>query len=202
MVVVFDMGGVMIDLHFEKAVGAFREIAGFDRIEEFLDSCHQRGIFLGIESGEYTADEFVGKAREFCKPGVTREDIQRCFDAFLGDIHPEKVRIVQQLAKSYDLYILSNNNPFAMRTCAEKFAACGLPIEKYFKKAFLSYEMKMMKPAEEIYNAAIAGIGLPPSEILFLDDSPRNVEGARAAGIDARLCRSVDDFFTIFAGLI
>ena len=47
--------------------------------------------------------------------------------------------------------------------------------------------MKMMKPSREIFDAVAAEIGLPPAEILFVDDSQKNVDGARAAGWQAAL---------------
>ncbi len=44
-----------------------------------------------------------------------------------------------------------------------------------------------MKPAPEFYRYVIQRIGLPPQEILFIDDNKANVDGARAVGMDARL---------------
>ncbi|MBP5675849.1 MAG: HAD-IA family hydrolase, partial [Bacteroidales bacterium] len=51
---------------------------------------------------------------------------------------------------------------------------------------FISSEMKMMKPSREFYLEAVRRIGLPPEEIVFIDDSLVNVQAARAVGIDAR----------------
>ena len=42
-----------------------------------------------------------------------------------------------------------------------------------------------MKPAPEIYQAAIESVDCEPREIFFMDDKLENVEGARAAGLDA-----------------
>jgi len=202
MVIVFDIGGVLLDLDYDRAVKTFKTVAGFERIEEFLDKCHQRGIIHELEAGQISAEEFVEKARPYCKPGVTREMLEQCFRAFIGEMHPEKVRIIRDLYAKYDLYLLSNNNPLSMKACCDKITEAGLPVEKYFKKAFVSSEMKMMKPSAEFFNAAIADIGCPPSEILFLDDSQRNVDGALSVGINAKYCGGIDDFLAIFAGLI
>ena len=54
--------------------------------------------------------------------------------------------------------------------------------QKVFRNEFLSCRMKMMKPSREIFDAAAAEIGFPPEEILFVDDSQKNVDGALAAG--------------------
>ena len=56
-----------------------------------------------------------------------------------------------------------------------------------FKGEFLSYRLRVMKPSLDIYRAAEKGIGLPPGELLFIDDNPANVQAAQQAGWQARL---------------
>ena len=43
--IVFDIGGVLIDLDPGRCIRAFREILGYERITEILDPCHQKGIY-------------------------------------------------------------------------------------------------------------------------------------------------------------
>ena len=43
--IVFDLGGVLIDLDFDRCVRAFREILGYERITEILELSHQKGIY-------------------------------------------------------------------------------------------------------------------------------------------------------------
>ena len=45
----------------------------------------------------------------------------------------------------------------------------------------------MLKPGREIYDEVVRCTGFLPEEILFVDDSIANVEGARAAGLNAVL---------------
>ena len=42
-----------------------------------------------------------------------------------------------------------------------------------------------MKPSVEFYKSIMADIGADPSEMIFIDDSKKNVEGALAAGLPA-----------------
>jgi putative hydrolase of the HAD superfamily len=46
-------------------------------------------------------------------------------------------------------------------------------------------ETGILKPAPEAFVAGAAAIGLPPGDVVYLDDMPWNVEGALAAGLDA-----------------
>lgn len=52
-------------------------------------------------------------------------------------------------------------------------------------KPTLSYEVGLMKPAVEIYRRAAANVETPPEQCLFIDDLEANVQGARAAGMQA-----------------
>jgi len=64
----------------------------------------------------------------------------------------------------------------------------------HFDKVTFSYELRKVKPQPEIYLDAIAGLGVEPSEALFLDDKPENIEGARDVGLRAELYCTWEDF--------
>jgi epoxide hydrolase-like predicted phosphatase len=49
----------------------------------------------------------------------------------------------------------------------------------------ISAEIGVMKPDERIYQIALEKLGVKPSESVFLDDFPKNVEGAIAVGMQA-----------------
>ena len=55
--IVFYFGGVLIDLDFQRLLGAFKKI-GFNDIESQLQIYEREGIFQKYELGEMTADEF------------------------------------------------------------------------------------------------------------------------------------------------
>ncbi len=62
-----------------------------------------------------------------------------------------------------------------------------------FDVAIFSCTYSLVKPEEAIYRLCLEQLGCAPGECLFLDDSPVNVEGARAVGIQAILFRSADE---------
>ena len=47
--------------------------------------------------------------------------------------------------------------------------------------------MKLLNPSAQIYEEAVARIGLPAGEILFIDDNDTNVQAARKVGLQARV---------------
>ena len=185
----FDMGGVLLPLYIDRCIEAYRNIAGFKDIDEYLDPCHQRGFFLDNEAGRISLDEFIAECISHCAPGTTRETIFRCHDEFFGTPAPDDVALVKELARKYDVYLLSNNNALSMLLHRPNFEKAGLPLDTSFKKMFLSHEMHLLKPDPEIYLQAIAGSGCQPEECLFIDDSQKNIDGALAVGMRAALLR-------------
>lgn len=183
--IIFDLGGVLITLDKARCIRAFQEKAGFARIEEFLDTCHQRGMIGEIEAGAIDEATFYARCLQYCAPGTTAETVRDCMHALLNPVQPEIVALLQQLQKRYDLYILTNNSSVTMtRTRADAFQA-GLDFDRVFKRVFVSQDLKMLKPSREIFDYVIARTSLRPDELLYVDDSPRNVEAARAAGMNA-----------------
>ena len=63
-----------------------------------------------------------------------------------------------------------------------------------FERVFVSGELGVVKPEPEIYEHAIAELGIAHAELLFVDNKSENVEGARAVGGDGHV-------FTDAAGL-
>jgi putative hydrolase of the HAD superfamily len=61
----------------------------------------------------------------------------------------------------------------------------GLPFLAAFDLIVDATHTGILKPDPRAYAAVTAGLGLPAAECLFVDDQPRNVAGARAAGMQA-----------------
>lgn len=185
--IVFDMGGVLIDLDYDRCVAAYKAL-GFEEICDYLDPCHQKGIYGDMESGKASEDEFYDFFLSKCHAGTTRADIDACMKSFYDGPSEKTGSLLRGLKqKGYGIYMLSNNNPIMMRICDSDFKKVGIGISDFFDQAFISSSMKMMKPDAAIFNEAIRRIGLKAEELLFIDDSPVNVEAARKSGMNAIL---------------
>ena len=182
---IFDMGGVLVDLDIEDCKKVFKESLGYNDIDEIIDACHQKGIYGDLEEGTLEADEFRKIVLAGSWPGSTPEQVDQAMSHILVGIAPYKIQLLKELACKYDLYMLSNNNPICLPFSRKMFEDAGAPLESIFKKSFFSFEMKALKPSESFYKAVIEQIGLPSEEMLFIDDSMKNVEGSIAAGLPA-----------------
>ena len=183
--IIFDMGGVLVDLDLDDCKKAFKENLGYDAIDDILDACHQKGIWGDLEEGVLEADEFRSIVLADSRPGATAEDVDKAMWRILVGIAPYKADLLKKMAEKYDLYLLSNNNSICLPCSAGMFKDAGVALDKIFRKCFYSFEMKALKPAPEFYKAVMASIGLSGDEMLFIDDSMKNVEGAEAVGLPA-----------------
>lgn len=182
---IFDMGGVLVDLDIEDCKRAFKEYLGYYKIDEIIDPCHQKGIYGDLEEGKLTANEFREIVLEESRPGSLAEDVDRAMWHILVGIEPYKIDMLRKLAGRYDLYMLSNNNAVCLPRSRQLFADAGAPLEEIFRKCYFSFEMKALKPSEAFYKAVMEDIGIAPEDMLFIDDSMKNVEGAIQAGLPA-----------------
>lgn len=184
-VIIFDMGGVLVDLDVSRCKAAFKERLGYEKIDEIIDSSIQTGILGDMEIGKIDASDFrkavLADSREGCRP----EDVDYALQQILGEMEPYKAELLKMLSARYDLYMLSNNNPVCMPAVSEIFDRSGVPMSEIFRKCYISYQMRAMKPSVEFYRAVMDDIGVVSEEMLFIDDSMKNVEGALAAGLPA-----------------
>ena len=199
--ILFDIGGVLIELDPGRCIEAFQTILGFQRITKILDPCHQKGIYGDMEAGIVSVDEFrrhiLAESRSGCGPA----DVDAAMAALLVGMRPDTVQTVKRLAGKYPLYLLSNNNPISMARTYEIMRENGIEHTIIFKDEFISWEMKMLKPTREFYEEAVRRVGLPAEEILFIDDNQANVDGARSVGIEARYYQPGTDLSLLLADL-
>lgn len=200
--IIFDMGGVLVDLDIEDCKKVFKETLGYNDIDQIIDACHQKGIYGDLEEGTLSAEEFRSIVLAGSRPGSVPEMVDEAMSHILVGIQPYKVQMLKKLAQEYDLYMLSNNNAICLPYSRAMFADAGIPLEDIFKKCFFSFEMKALKPSAAFYKAVVEQIGLPAEEMFFIDDSQRNVDGSIAAGLPAVYYEPGTDLEALISGVL
>lgn len=77
-----------------------------------------------------------------------------------------------------------------------------LGVRSRFSRVFASHRMHRAKPDPAYFHEVMSVLGVPPSQVLLVDDTPANVAAARAAGLSAHLHRSADELQAVLADLI
>lgn len=195
---VFDFGGVLINLDRQCCVDNFRKL-GLENVDELLGMYSQQGIFMQHEKGLISTAEFHDNIRELLTKEATDEQIDAAWNSFLVDIPRFKLDMLLKLRERYVVYLLSNTNEIHWEwACKHEFPYRGFRVEDYFEKMYLSYEMKMAKPSEEIFRWVLEDANLDPNETLFIDDSEANCRGAQTLGISTYRVEPGEDWRSLF----
>lgn len=197
--IVFDLGGVLVDIDLERCREAFRRI-GMPQMAEFIDAYHPAAMIGRMEAGELTPHETCDEIRRLTgRPETPDETILEAYTRIITGVPAAKIRMVDALRRrGFRTYVLSNNNPASMKLIRAAFEHEGLPMELCFDKMYLSYEMKLLKPSEEIFRAMIADSGMVPGRTLFVDDSEKNAETARRLDFAVYVPAPGEDFSRLF----
>ena len=181
--IAFDMGGVIFNISRQQAVERFKQL-GLEDADQWLDDYRQKGIFGQVESGEMSALEFVSELSQMVGRPLTWRECQSGWTAYFKDMPQRNLDAMLRLkAEGYRLVLVSNTNPFMMSwTSSYDFDGHGRGIQHYVDKVYASYEMRVMKPSEEYFRMVLQAEDTPAEEILFVDDSARNVAAAAALG--------------------
>lgn len=183
--IVFDLGGVLVDLHIDRFKQSFLELGISDVKDHFLDG-KMKELFRDYEMGMISTDSFLSIILQLSKPGVSLEHIRFTWSSMLDNFTDDKVELLKKLRQDYQLFLLSNTNEMHWEYVVQSiFREKGCEVSDLFDKVYLSYEMHDYKPNVSIFKQMIEDSGVNPAETLFIDDRLENVEGAREAGLQS-----------------
>lgn len=204
--IIFDFGGVIVNLDKEAVTDAFRAL-GFD-VRNNISYYAQQGPFARLERGEQTETEFyrsLVEEIECCPVGcvpsgsVTPERIRDAWNRMLADIPSRRLRALLRLRRRYRVFLLSNTNIIHWDyACRNQFNWEGHRPEDFFERIFLSYKMHLAKPDPAIFRRALDDAGLTAGETIFIDDSEANCAAARSVGLQTYCPAQPDDWMPLF----
>ncbi len=177
--VVFDLGGVLLDWNPRHLYRKLFEDPA--EMERFLATVCTDDWNFGQDAGrpvhEATADLIDRHPRH---ADLIAAYYGRWLEMISGPL-PGVPEIVRALADDgRPLHILSN--------CAREtmpMARAAFRLLDRFQEFVVSGEEGVVKPDRRIYDILVARVGRPAERLVFIDDRPENVDGARAAGLSA-----------------
>lgn len=195
--VIFDLGGVLIDLDMPRCLESFRALGAdpsvlLQRSETsaeggrakatLCDGLVANGAMDLYQTGDISTADFVAGILIHCMPGTTEAQVLEAWNACLLTIPAYKLQFIKELQElGYSTHLLSNTNDAHWQFIAEEhfYGRTG----EYFQHLFLSQEMHQAKPNADIFLSVLKQLGAEPAECLFLDDTQANVDAAEALGI-------------------
>lgn len=182
--IIFDLGGVLLNIDTAKTNAAF-ELLGVKDFKNNYTLNKADALFDHLEMGIISETDFYNGIRNISRLPLKDADIRDAWNALLLDFRTESLNCLEQLAGSYNLYLLSNTNSIHHTAFHKSFTEqTGRPdFDSYFTKAYYSQHIGLRKPSKEIYDFVLQDAGIVAAETLFIDDLLKNTEGAALAGL-------------------
>jgi FMN phosphatase YigB (HAD superfamily) len=177
--VVFDLGRVLVGLDFTR--GLIGRLAGGSGpiTDQRLQRALADPLFGDFSTGRIAPAEFHRRMEARFGLGLGFEEFSRQWcDIFL--VMPGMEALVREVAVPVPIGLLSDTDPLHWA-----FELEAQPWLRIFPRPTLSFEIGRLKPDPECFRLAADSTGVAIERCLFVDDLERNVEGARAAGMQA-----------------
>jgi len=183
---IFDLGGVILDLSIDKSMQHFAALSGLskEKVNEIYTTTpgfedYERGLMNDTDFRSFVRDVFSVKS--------TDDQIDVCWNAMLLGLPVKKLNLIERLKKDFSVYLLSNTNNIHLNFI-NKIMLPGITdnanvLDYYFHRAYYSHIMKKRKPNADIFEQVLNENSMKAHETLFLDDNLANIEGAKKLGI-------------------
>ena len=192
----FDLGRVVLDIDFSKALASWAGHAGCqpaDLAERFVhDEAYEYH-----EVGKIDDAAYFQSLRGSLGIGILDAQFLEGWNAIFAGEMPGIAPLLKRAAARLPLYAFSNTN----RPHVEHFSIAYADVLGHFSELFLSSAIGLRKPDAAAYDYVVKAIGVPAKRIVFFDDLAANIEGARARGLTAVHVTSPEDVAQALAAL-
>ena len=186
--IIFDLGGVILNLDYHKTFEAFKIFAQQIDDETFVGKSRQHSIFSDYEIGKISSQDFRASLNSFYKMNLTDDIFDSCWNAMLLDLPRHRIELIQNLkASGKKVFLLSNINEIHEREVGLRFKSLGFNyhFKELFHKAYYSHEIGLRKPNKEVFELVLGENQLKLAETIFIDDSLQHIIGAQNIGLHA-----------------
>lgn len=192
--IIFDLGGVIINLDLEATARAFRAL-GMTDFDFHYSQAKQSGLFDDFDCGRIAPQEFRNGLKKHLPEGTSDNAIDSAWNAMLLDVPEERLNVLNSLKGKYRLFLLSNTNEIhvsAFSAALEKTYGFA-DFSSYFENWYYSCRIGKRKPDADAFLHVLEENQLLPEETVFIDDSRQHVEGAIRTGIRGEWLRSGEE---------
>jgi putative hydrolase of the HAD superfamily len=182
--IIFDLGGVLFNIDFKKTEAAFVAL-GVENFSEMFTQYHSNDLFIQLETGAISPDEFYDAFRECTQIALTNHQIKTAWNALLIDFRLPSLEWLESIKNKYRIFLFSNTNQIHYESFLETyFIQTGKTnFNDFFEKAYYSQEMGLRKPSLEPFIQILENHGLVAAETVFIDDTLKNIEAANQVGL-------------------
>lgn len=198
--IIFDLGGVIIDLEYKATPKAFSELTEWT-FEDIFKLYFEPGLLQDYEKGLISSQEFRAGINELFGTQLSDAQIDKAWCAMLGPIPKARLDFMNELQKNYKVLVLSNTNAIHVEAFNQTLKAVSGKdsLHAFADEVYFSHQLNMRKPDLEIYEEVLKRSNLKAEECLFLDDTQPNLDSAAQVGIRTMHITHPDQIFNLAA---
>lgn len=190
--IIFDFGGVILDIDPELSMNAFTALCGKEEYTKIIES----GLLWEFEKGKISSEELQLKVNQQIEMPINEGEFKQAWNAMLLEYHPERINFLKQLRQSHQLIMLSNTNQVHFDYFSNKLnEEYGVTFQDLFHTVYLSHEMGMIKPDIRIFEQVVKEQNLIPEKTLFIEDTKENATAAATLGINTFVIPRNDNYY-------
>lgn len=196
--IIFDLGGVIINLDPNATIAAFARLSGKSALE-ISNAYENADFFKDYEIGALSDSEFRNEIRKSLEINASDQVIDEAWNAMLLNIPFNRITAFKQLKKDYKLFVMSNTNHIHIRKFNKIFDSLntGDQFTAYFDKVYYSQEIGARKPNANAWTPILAEYKLKANRALFIDDRLDNIEAAKTLAIQTFHNQELDDWLSL-----
>lgn len=201
--VVFDLGGVIINLNVPRCVESFKRLMPEENIRNVLGiddegegvvavSAATKQLMHDFEYGNISPEEFLTTLQKYCFEGTTQEQIHAAWLSMLDTLPQERLDYIASLRKKgYRTILLSNSNELHWEPIWKQYR-----LGEYFDAVFASHHLHIAKPNKEIFEYVVREAQVDCAHTIYVDDLEKN---RRAGELYAgwQTCSSIEELAEI-----
>jgi len=183
--IIFDLGGVIINLDVNSTFQKLSEIFDIDLKTESISDLDNFGFFQEYELGRIGDEEFRSNIRQMAEVSVSDSQIDEAWNAMLLDIPTDRIGWIYEATRKYNCVILSNTNAIHVKHFEQFFSDVtpyGHP-KSVFQNLFYSHELGERKPNKAAFSYVLDATGFDPEKTVLFDDLTDNLASANELGI-------------------
>lgn len=192
----FDLGGVLLRIDFGRVFAHWQEISALS-LPALTAAFEFDAQYDRHERGEISGAEYFAHIRDRLQLRDDLTHIEAGWNAIFDGVFEDTAALVCSASARMPCAVFTNTNQTHHAVWSRAHADVLAP----FERVFVSSSIGMRKPERAAFEHVATELGVPIGSVLFFDDLPANVDGARAAGLQAVLVRHPDDVREALAGL-
>ncbi len=188
--IIFDFGGVLLNLDIPLTIQAFRQL-GIPDFDKHFTQYTADPVIEDLETGKISNEDFLDRLVALGGGVFNTAQATAAWNAMMLGYRKTSLDFLKTLAADHRLFLLSNTNDIHHRM----FTGCIYEetgyktLDEFFEKAWYSHKIGLRKPYAAVFEFVLKDAGLRAAETLFVDDSYTNTDAAAALGFKTYLLK-------------